>query len=366
MYKPFIFQLPSSKNELISISDIEYSTSKNYAHPLFKYGFHYYMNQTKDKLVILNNDDLKGKTFYNIIENFDDNIPNYENSILNISKKYFGAKSSINSSLLELWEILSMFSLSGSLYINDEDYDETIKEFYSKSGLKYKPLDNFNKSDIYININQIKLDIKYLEPEHYYNFIESIIEIGEGLNKGGNCIIRIYDTYTEVSIKLLKLISEMFNETYIYKPYITHGRDATKYIIGLKYKENFKHYKKLNEILKFIKNNKVEKLNDVYYNHEISDDFVFVIKYMNIELGNHEHKMINILIDYIKKSNYFGDIFHTCLENQKKSTEFWINTFFVKDSKEYKKTHETLNSLIVNTIKDNNKNMIGMFNLMNR
>jgi hypothetical protein len=362
MYKPFIFQLPSSKNELISIADIEYSTSKNYAHPLFKYGFHYFMNQTKDKLTILNNADLKGKTFYNIVENFDDNIPNWEESISNINKSYLGT--SVSPRFLELWEILSMFSLTGNLYINDEDYDEIIKIFYNKTGLKYKALDNFNKSDIYININEIKIDIKYLEPEHYKNIIESIIEISEGLNKGGSCIIRIYDTYTEVSIKLLKLISEMFEETYIYKPYITHGRDPTKYIIGLKHKQNFKHSKKLNEILKVINSNKNEKINDIYCNHEISNDFVFVIKYQNIQLGNHEHKMINILVDYIKKSNYFGDVYHTSFENQKKSSAYWIETFYTKNSKDYKKSQETLSSLIANTIKDNNKNMIEMFNLL--
>ena len=68
--------------------------------------------------------------------------------------------------------------------------------------------------------------------------------------------------------------------------------------------------KKLNEIHKVIK---TEKINDIYYNHEISNDFVFVIKYMNIQLGNHEHKMINILVD----GNY---IFHkTCYDISRKS-----------------------------------------------
>ena len=33
-------------------------------------------------------------------------------------------------------------------------------------------------------------------------------------------------------------------------------------------------------------------------------------------------------------------------------------------SKDYKKSQETLSSLIANTIKDNNKNMIEMFNLL--
>ena len=75
--KPFIFQLPITKNELVGESKIEFSTSQINSQPLFKYGFHHYINQTKDKLVILDRDDLKGKNFYNIIENFNDVLPNY-------------------------------------------------------------------------------------------------------------------------------------------------------------------------------------------------------------------------------------------------------------------------------------------------
>jgi 23S rRNA U2552 (ribose-2'-O)-methylase RlmE/FtsJ len=356
MIKPLIFQLPSSKIELVNDSKISYSSSEINAQPLFKYGFHHYINQSKDKLIILNNTDIKDKTFYNIIENYDDNIPNYDKSIKNINKKLFGIE--INKDKLELWEILTIFGVSGNIYVNDEDYDSIIKSFYSNSGLKYKSVDDYKKVDTYINLNKPTTDIKQLEQNHFVNIIESISEIGEGLNKNGDCIIKIYDTYTETSIKLLKLLSEMFEESYIYKPFMSYGRDSTKYFIGLKYKNNFKNASKLNDILKNIKN---EKLNNIFNDYLIPTDFEFVIKFMNILLGNYEHKMINILVDYIKKSNYFGDIYHSSLENQKKTSELWIEHFC---SSNYKKAKENLNSLIIKTIKENNNQMNEMFKLL--
>jgi hypothetical protein len=82
---------------------------------------------------------------------------------------------------------------------------------------------------------------------------------------------------------------------------------------------------------------------------------------MNIELGNNEHKMINILVDYINKSNYFGDTYHTCFENQKKSTKFWIEHFF---NSNYKKTKDELKSFINNVIKENISKMNEMFKLL--
>lgn len=356
MIKPLIFQLPSSKVELVNDSKILYSSSGINSQPLFKYGFHHYINQSKDKLVILNNDDLKGKSFYNIIENLDDNIPNDEASIKNTNKKLFGIETTRDK--LELWEILTLFGVDGTIYINDESFDPIIKSFYAKSGLKHKMADDYKKIDTYININKPTADIKQIEQNHYINIIDSIIEIGDGLNKSGNCIIKIYDTYTDVSLKLIKLLSEMFDESYIYKPYMSYGRESTKYFVGLGYKSNFKNSARLRDILKDMKN---EKLNNIYNNYSIHEDFEFVMKYMNIILGNYEHRMINVLVDYIKKSNYFGDVYHTSVEAQKRNTTYWIEHFC---SNNYKKAADILNSLLDKVIKENNDQMNEMFKLI--
>jgi len=355
--KPFIFQLPITKNELVGESKIEFSTSQINSQPLFKYGFHHYINQTKDKLVILDKDDLKGKNFYNIIENFNDVVPNYDDSISNINKKYLAKD--VKNNQLELWEILSIFGFEGTMYINDEDYDDMIKMFYNKTGLKYKAVDSPSKADTYININSVMGNIKFLEQTQYSNLIEAICEIGEGLNKKGNCVIRIYDSFTDVTVKLIKLVSEMFEETYMYKPYMTYARDSTKYIIGMNFKDNFKNSKQLRELLK-----PENKLNSIYNNHTIPENFEFVMKYINVVLGNYEHKMVNTLVEYIKKSNYFGDIYHNSLEHQKETSKFWIETFYPKSPKDYKKTKDNLINIVQMTIKENNKNMNEMFKVL--
>jgi len=106
---------------------------------------------------------------------------------------------------------------------------------------------------------------------------------------------------------------------------------------------------------------KNSKLNNIFNDYIIPEDFEFSIKFMNIELVNNEHKIINILVDYINKSNYFGDTYHTCFENQKKSTKFWIDYFF---NSNYKKTKDELKSFINNVIKENISKMNEMFKLL--
>jgi hypothetical protein len=356
MFKPFIFQLPVTKTELVNESKIQYSVSDINAQPILKYGFHSWIHQTKDKLIKLDSDALRGKTMYNVVELFNDTIPNYDQSVSQVTKKYIGTD--VNMHQLELWEILTIFGLDGSLYMNDADYDDMLKAFYKKSDLKFKLMEDPLKLDTYININEVKGDVKYLEQEQYKNFIEAIYESADGLNKGGSTVIRIYDTYTDVSVKLMKLVSEMFEETYIYKPYMMHARDATKYLIGIKYKSNFKNSKELKAVYDNIK---TEKLNNIYTDHDITPDFEFVVKYMNIELGNYEHKMINILIDYVNKSNFFGDTYHTAIENQKKTSEFWIKNFYPSTTKEYKKAKDTLMTIMEKVIKDNQESMKSLF-----
>jgi 23S rRNA U2552 (ribose-2'-O)-methylase RlmE/FtsJ len=360
MYKPFIFQLPVTKTELVNESKIQYSLSDINAQPIMRYGFHSWIHQTKDKLVKLNSDALKGKTMYNVVELFNDVVPNYDQSISTVTKKYLGVD--VNMRKLELWEILTIFGLSGNLYMNDVDYDDMIKAFYKKSDLKYKLMEDPLKLDTYININEVSGDVKFYEQEQYKNLIEAIYETAEGLNKGGSTVIRIYDTYTDISIKLMKLLSEMFEEVYVYKPYMMYARDATKYLVGIKYKGNYKYAKELKALHANIK---TEKLNNIYLDYNISSDFEFVVKFMNIELGNYEHKMINILIDYINKSNFFGDTYHSAIENQKKTSEFWIQNFYPSTTKEYKKSKDTLMTIMEKVIKDNNENMKNMFKNLN-
>ena len=356
MIKPIIFQLPSTKVDLINESKIIYSKSDIIAQPLFKYGFHYYINQSKDKLSLLNNDNLRGKTFYNVIENFDDNIPNYDETISIISKKEL--KTELNRYKFQLYEILFIFGLNGNIYCNDEDYDSVINSFNSKYQMKYKILEDVKKCDVYININSPNVDIKQKEQNQYFSILESIVEISDNLNKGGNCVIKIFDSFSEVTVKLLKLISEMFEETYIYKSYLSYGRESDKFIIGLKFKANYKNSDRLKDIISEMKSN---KLNNIWNEYIIPKDFEFVIKYMNIVLGNYEHKMINLLIDYINKSNYFGDIYHSSIETQKINSKLWIDIFF---SNNYKKSKDNLNSLINDVIKENNNNMKQMFSIM--
>lgn len=96
-------------------ADIKYSTNIEY--PRSQYGFHHFIHANKNKTEILKQFENKKKV-YLVMNRFERYVDNYEDSIGNVSKKYFdisskdGEKPNILSrGFYKLWEILLLFGL---------------------------------------------------------------------------------------------------------------------------------------------------------------------------------------------------------------------------------------------------------------
>ena len=50
---------------------------------------------------------------------------------------------------------------------------------------------------------------------------------------GGNLVIKIFDIYTDVTIKLISYLSKFYEDFYITKPYTSRPGNSEKYIIGV-------------------------------------------------------------------------------------------------------------------------------------
>lgn len=104
--------------------DIKPSFSIYHNMPLLKYGFQFYIHQTKSKMSILDSAELKTTDFYKIVMPFEDYIPkeNYKKETKNqtikllddintVSIKYFKFDKIISRAFYKLWEILMIFNI---------------------------------------------------------------------------------------------------------------------------------------------------------------------------------------------------------------------------------------------------------------
>jgi 23S rRNA U2552 (ribose-2'-O)-methylase RlmE/FtsJ len=169
----------------------------------------------------------------------------------------------------------------------------------------------------------------YQEQEAYGLILGEIIGAISIQAKSGSFVLKVFETFTINTIKLIYLLSSFYEETYLYKPFFSRDTNSEKYIIckGFKYDNvNEKHIKLLEDTLK--KCETKEFINDIFPDLVLKEEDLNIFKYININIANTQQIMINNLVVYIKSNNYFGDMYHSYREQQIKANKWWIDNFF--------------------------------------
>lgn len=386
MYKPFVIKLPTNNNDFKKYStDVKISSNIN--RPLFTLGFHHFQHRTKSALKIIDNLETK-KKFYNIVNNFDpDNIDigtktlsnnyfklwemlslfdiasddklstaiigvgsgGFLQSYIDFRDKYFSAKNDKIFTVTMKPEDKSVNDLNKSYMGRIKKTHNVIPHKTSKIEVaqKYTGKDNGDIKD-FKTIKNFKNDLvkekvlanlvigngkhkilnnNYIEQESYQLIFGEIVAMLNIIKKDGHFVLRVFDTYTPVSLKYLYLLSTLFEDVYIYKPYTSYGNDEEKYIVCKKFKYNNKDIdiKNYQTMLESMDTDKF--IGDIFTNLTVPDDFTNIVKYSNIKLSNELQIIINKMVTFIKSNNYFGTEFHEYKDNQENAHKYWLSVF---------------------------------------
>ncbi len=167
----------------------------------------------------------------------------------------------------------------------------------------------------------------YQEQEAYILILGEIISALSIQAVGGSFVLKVFETFTPITIKLINILASFYEDIYVYKPFFSRATNSEKYIVckGFKGADNDK-IKYLEDTLVKCKTDKF--INEMFPKYTISDENLNMFKYINIQIANTQQIMINNLVVYIKSNNYFGDAYHNYREQQIKANKWWINTFF--------------------------------------
>jgi len=403
MFTPIIFKLPKSNiiNEFIKETDLIVQ-SKTMSQPLFSLGFHHFIIRTKNAMMITNKLETKNE-FYYVVNSFEILISNYDNNINNLSKIYFN-KNKINNfdkNFYIMWEISFIFDIIYDKKLtfiamseNSENFLQSI--IYFREKILNKDISKDNIYSVLINTQKdedtkyiiqnykLKTNIKNLkkemnktysnlvildneklwdnksnqEQESYKLILEEIIYGLKILEENGSLILKIYDTFTIITIKLIWILSSFFEETYIYKPFFSRPSDSDKYVVCKKLLFNQTDKKFINaldnleKILNSINNDNY--LNNIIPTLSVPLEWLNIFKFINIKLVNIQQIIINNIVKYIKDNNYFGDKYHDYKNNQIEATDWWVSIFFPPSSNLYQINKEIINKLVEDTIIKNN------------
>lgn len=383
--------------------------------PLISLGFHAFIRRTKEAMSITKNIQTKNK-FYYVVNPFEHVISDYEDSLDNLTKIYLGIKKDnpeiLSRSFYKLWEILYLFDIADKKDLsyasigedsgtfiqalinyrlklvngisNDKIFGVTtqlekykeFKSFYNKQvpGLlnyntgkdsgditKVKTIDSLKKDvektkgycDLVTADCEIEWsDANYKEQEGYQIILGEIIAALRVQAKSGHFVLKIFETFTLTTIKLIYLLGSFYEETYIYKPFFSRESNSERYIIckGFKYDQKKdtalldKKIKTLEAILEGMNTNKY--IFDVFPGLDIPSDYIDNFKFINIKIANREQIMINDIVTYIKENNYFGEKYHIYKQKQIDATKWWISNFYPPSNNLHVKNKEDLQKIL--------------------
>jgi 23S rRNA U2552 (ribose-2'-O)-methylase RlmE/FtsJ len=152
--------------------------------------------------------------------------------------------------------------------------------------------------------------------------------------KGGNFVLKMFETFTPVSVKFIAILQDFYNKVYITKPLTSRISNSERYIVCMDFKfkdtdaEYKKYIKKLDEIHeKSHKNSKLYLL-DIFPEYEMSQDLINSMIEANTFVANNQYKMVNEMLQYIDAKNYYGDVYQMRREQQIMAHKWWINKYF--------------------------------------
>jgi 23S rRNA U2552 (ribose-2'-O)-methylase RlmE/FtsJ len=179
------------------------------------------------------------------------------------------------------------------------------------------------------------LDENYHEQESYVLILGEIFTALSIQKKGGNFVCKFFDMYTNVTIKLLSILSIFYEEIYLYKPFSSRQSNSERYVIAknFKYSDSELEYKKYYDIVEKLlvscKKEQVSNKNiiDIFTNFKIPLLFKSKLAEYNKKIGLNQYININTRLQYFKLFNLSGKEFENFSKIQEEATKFWISKY---------------------------------------
>lgn len=200
------------------------------------------------------------------------------------------------------------------------------------------------------------LDENMQEQEAYALLLGEIVAAISVQAKDGSFVLKLFESFTTLTLKMLYIVTSFYDESYIFKPYTSRPSNSEKYLIckGFKFDQSSKELQKmisqLEDVLKEF--NTEQHVNDIFTDYNLPDDFVLLFRKISTKIANNQQIEINKMIDYINGNNYYGTKYHKYRDEQIIATKYWKETFYPIDKKIFKEKKQFMEDLINQSLKE--------------
>ena len=168
------------------------------------------------------------------------------------------------------------------------------------------------------------------EQEAYRLIFGQILAALKAQKSGGNFVLKIFETYTKNTIKILEILRLFYSEVYICKPFTSRISNSEKYIVCKKFNKKLfttTISKKMEEMVSVMNKNEEFNVIELFSDFKLSNKIMELYKNINIELSLKQYTGINNIIQFIHLDNYNGNEYNKYLDKQIEASRFWVNTF---------------------------------------
>lgn len=385
------------------------SFDKFWNEPLFSLGFNHYIHQRKDKLEVLKKPEYASRNLHHVVNPFEHRVPNHSTDIATTALQYFKTDHIISRAFYKIWEMLLMFDLADtpkaltSVHIAEApgSFLQALSAyrdmFYAPTSSKDKhvtisvePTRTKNEGyvpeyDVLISSDP-KMTIakhgnnditdprvlqqftsglastadlvtadggfnwaneNYQEQEAYHLLFAEILAALKVQKKGGHFVLKVFEHFTPVTIKLMGMLTDCYQEVHIVKPMMSRLSNSERYLVCVNYQGiAAATLRALEEANNAIHANKDKYLHDIFPAFNINEPTKLLIRGIAVGLANAQHRMINDMLTYLKGGNYYGKRYHDLILAQKKANDFWISYFLPMNVKDLKKAKSMMRQRI--------------------
>lgn len=206
----------------------------------------------------------------------------------------------------------------------------------------FKKFSEFNKFDVITSDGGFDEgnDFNHKEQLHYILFLTEILYAISFQSQGGNFLLKTFDLFTETSLHLLWLLTNVYENVYICKPNTSRPTNSERYIVC----KNFKLEEKPRQIVvDFIKSvlvdlNKMKETTDnntfvlfsLFRSDALPEEFVKHVCFINHELLKFQCDFLKLATNLVENDQFmtlFEEQKESLLQEREKSYEEWKSVF---------------------------------------
>jgi hypothetical protein len=185
------------------------------------------------------------------------------------------------------------------------------------------------------------------EQEAYKLIFGQIVTALKVQKNNGHFVLKVFETYTPITLKIIEILNSVYKEVYICKPFTSRSSNSEKYVVCkgfIKKNVTSKFMTQLESLVDKMEKNVNFNVVDLFTTYTIPENIYNNYRLINNELMKVQYYAINNIHKFANLETKNGKEYYEYLDIQVSSSKYWIDIFLNPDK--YNNVHKYVKDVI--------------------